>query len=276
MGDHMTPERDRVINVLIGPPGAQGILFKDEDISFKVKSYKASKPNECTVTIANLSTQTIAALEVPGQILQLRAGTGTPGKLFTGEILKRGVVTKNDIPERTTTIKAKDGHRAYRDLNVSKSYPQNTPVATVVQDLISAAQTSDGLVLGLGSVLPADSFPAGWAHNGRWRQALTEILAPREYYWTIQGRVIYILNEASAPPGNVPSINPLAGLIGSPTRTAKGINVVSVLNPAIVAGFALEVGSIMQSGLFRAVVVEHSGGKRGLEWNTSTQCEVIK
>jgi len=63
---------------------------------------------------------------------------------------------------------------------------------------------------------------------------------------------------------------------GSPTRTAKGLNFSCVLNPAIIAGFAVQITSKFYTGLVRAAVVEHMGSKRGLQWLTKAQCEVIK
>lgn len=265
----------RVVNAIVGPAGASGVLFEHEDMDGSVKSFKGSKPNEATLTIHNLSEATIAQLEAPNQVIQILAGETTPGSLFIGDIENRGVVTKNDIPNRTTTITAKDGHRVYRDTQVSKSYPPNTPVATVVQDLLALA-TVQGIALGTGSVFPADSFPAGWAFQGRWRQALTEILAPRGFYWTIQGRVIYVLNEASTAPGNVPLVSPATGLIGSPVRTDKGCSIKSVLNPAIVVGRGVQVASTFFNGLYRGVNVNHDFSRDGLKWETAAQCEVIK
>lgn len=266
-----------VSEIIVGPPGALGLKFTQEDFTFGAKSYKGSKPNEGTTTIHNLSEATIAQLEAPNQVLQIKAGETFAGDLFIGSIANRGVVTKNDLPNRTTMITARDGRRVYRDTTVAVSYPPNTPVATVVQDLVKVAATPlTGLSIGTGSVYPTDSFPAGWAHYGLWRQALTEILAPRGYYWTIQGRVIYVLLEASTAPGNVPLVTPTTGLDGSPERTDKGCNIKSKLNPAIIAGRGIQITSQFFNGLYRNAVVEHKGSRDGLLWDTLAQCEVIK
>lgn len=265
----------RIVRVAVGPSGAQGILFQEEYITGTVKSYKGSKPNEAQVTIHNLSEGTIAQLEAPNQVLHIQAGEDFVGDIFLGSIAKRGVVTKNDHPNRMTTIKAADGRRVYRDTQVSKAYPPNTPVAVVVQDLLALA-TAQGIALGTGSVFPEDSFPAGWAHQGEWRQALTEILAPRGFYWTIQGRVIYVLNESLTAPGNVPLVSPQTGLIGSPIRTDKGCNYESVINPGIIAGRGVQVTSQFFNGLYRNAVVDTAFDSDGLTWKMAAQAEVIK
>lgn len=267
----------RIVQALVGPAGASGLSFTQEYMTGSIKSYRGSKPNEATLTIHNLSQATIAQLEAPGQVLQILAGETVPGSLFIGDITTRGVVTKNNQPERMTTITAKDGRRAFRDLQVSKSYPPNTPVANVIQDLLTVATLPpDSLALNPSNVYPADSFPAGWAFQGRWRQALTEILAPRGFYWAIQGKVLFVLNEASTAPGNVPNVTPQTGLIGSPVRTKKGCNVVSTMNPGIVAGRGIQVASQFFNGLYRAAVVTHQFDSDGVKWTTTAQCEVIK
>lgn len=266
---HIEP---RTVTALVGPPGGTGILFSEEDMTASVKTYKGSKPNEATLTIDNLSVNTITLLEATGQELQIKAGTTFVDELFLGTIASRGVVTKNDIPNRTTTITAKDGRRIYRDTKVAKAYPNGVTIQSVVMDLLALT----GLPVGLGSVYPPGNFPAGWAHQGLWRVALSEILLPLGYYWTIQGGVIYVLNEASTAPGNVPLVSPDTGLIGSPTRTKKGCNISSVLNGAIIAGRGVQVTSQFFNGLYRATVVDHKCSRDGLTWQTDAQCEVIK
>lgn len=266
---HIEP---RIVTALIGPPGGAGVLFTQEYMAGSVKSYKGSKPNECTHTIHNLSETTIAQLEVPNQVLQVKAGTTFVGELFKGSVTTRGVVTKNDIPNRTTTITAKDGRRTYRDTKVAKAYPPGTTIQSVVLDLLALT----GLPVGTGSVYPPGTFPGGWAHQGLWRQAMVEILLPLGFYWTIQGGVIYVLNVASTAPGNVPLVSPATGMIGSPTRTKKGCNVASVLNSAIIAGRGIQVQSQFFNGLYRNAVVSTKYNTDGTDWRTDAQTEVIE
>jgi hypothetical protein len=265
----------RVVRVTIGVSGAPGLLFEEQDIDGTVRSYKGSKPNEGQVTIHNLSKATIAQLEKPNQVMRIEVGTDYIGQLFIGSVVRRGIVTKNDIPNRQTRITARDGRRVYRDTRVAVAYPPNVAIAQIVQDLLVYA-TRQGIALGLGSEFPPGIYPDGWAFQGQWRQALDEILEPEGYYWTIQGGVIYVINEASTLPGNVPLISPDTGLTGSPTRTDKGCDYESILNPAIIAGRPSQITSQFFNGLYRNVNVTQQFSNYGGPWATKAQSEVIK
>jgi len=266
----------RNVRVSVGPAGAIGLLFEQEDISGSVKGYRGSKPNEAEVTIHNLADATVAQLEKPNQVLRVEVGAETIGQIFIGSISKRGVKTKGDIPERTTSISARDGRRVYRDTRVSVTYPPNVAIATIVQDMLSVA-TTKGLALGTSTELPPGIYPDGWAFRGKWRQALDLLLYDEGYYWTIQGGVIYVLSEASTLPGNVPLITPDTGLTGSPTRTDKGCDIDGLMNPAVIAGRAVQTRSKFFNGLYR--VVNHTHEFSNFDpnrWSTKAQCEVIK
>ncbi len=271
----MTAIPPRIVETLVGPPGGAGFKFQKEYQEFSVKGYSGTKPNECQVTIKNLSPQTIAFLEKPNLVLQLSAGDTVPGILFRGSIQPRGVVTKNTMPERSTTITCVDGRRLWRDTKTAVSYPQNTTVAVVVQDILKAA-TAQGFAIAPGNTYPPDSFPQGFTAWGRWRDTLTQILFPRQFAWTVQDRTIYVGPQSSLNPGTVPLITPQTGLVGSPDRTAKGVNFSAVLDPRIRPGWGVQIQSQFVTGLYRVVVREHMGDSDGIKWLTRVQCEVIK
>ena len=266
---------NRIVRVVVGLPGALSQVFEEEDMVGNVKGFRGSKPNEASVTISNLSTATISLLEAPGQVMQIYAGIDYVGQLFIGSVQPRRVITDNNEPERSTVISASDGQRLWRDTTVSKGYPINTAVATVVKDLLALAELQ-GFTLGSGSVFPPDVFPSGWAFAGSWRTALDEILTPRGFYWTVQDRVVYVIAEGGVLPGNTPLLSPSTGLVGSPKRTDKGCNIESTLDPAIRPGGRVQVQSQFFNGLYRAAQREHHFGNRKLIWKTTAQTEVIK
>jgi len=266
---------ERLVETTVGPPGGFGTVFRDEDQEFKVKGYSSSKPNECEVTIYGLSPPMVAFLEQPNMLLQLAAGEGIAGLIFRGSIQPRGVTTKWDMPERTTTIKAVDGRHLYRDQTVAVSWPPNTPVSVVVVDMLKAA-TVQGYAIAPGNVYPEGIFPAGFYSVGRWRDTLTEVLFPRGYGWTIQDRTVYVgLNDMPLP-GNVPLITPQTGLVGSPVRTKAGCDFETRLDSRIRPGWAVVIKSRDTNGTFRVNTREHEGSRDGTKWGTKVQCSKIK
>lgn len=265
----------RIVRTTIGPAGGAGYRFEDEHQEFTVKGFRSSKPNECTVKIENLSKATIGFLEQKDLVLMLEAGETVPGALFRGSVQPRGVTTDNSLPKRVTEIKAVDGRRLWRDAKAAVSYPPGIAVAGVVQDLLKIA-TLQGFAVAPGNVYPTDAFPAGYYYVGRWRDALTEILWPRGYVWTIQDRTIYVGLQTALNPGTVPLISPTTGLIGSPKRTAKGVDFECKLDPRVRPGWGVQLQSDFVTGLFRVVVREHEGDNRGIKWLTKAQCEKVK
>ena len=95
--------------------------------------------------------------------------------------------------------------------------------------------------------------------------------------------------------GDLVTLNPQSGLIGSPTQTIDGLTVNSLLNPNIRPGAAIHVetglvntASIVTpltaqdymptldvDGRYKAYSVTHVGDTRGQEWYTESICAAI-
>lgn len=273
----------RVAEIRVGPspaPGQTEVVgrrFLEEDFTFRTKRTRASKPNEATVTIHNLTDHTLRYLEQPGLTVQVLAGEVVAGQLFIGEISRRGVTTDWPIPERVTVIKAADGRRVYRDTVFSASYRAGTPVDVVIQELVVASRLRTSVL----TPLPGVVLPTPRHFMGAWAPILGELLLPYGLYFTIQGGALSILPEDGPPPppagtATVPLISPTSGLIGSPKRTDKGVNFKATLDARLTPGWAVQVQSAFVSGLYRVATAEDSGSRDGRLWETKVQAEVIK
>ncbi len=267
----------RVAEIRVGPSGGEGRRFVDEDFEFRIKRTRASKPNEATVTLHNLTDYTIRYLEQPGLTVQILAGEIVAGQLFTGEISTRGVTTRWDIPERITTIKAADGRRVYRDTTFSGSYRAGTPVDTIISELVAASRLRTSVL----TPLPGVVLPTPRHFMGNWAPILGELLLPYGLYYTIQGGALSILPEDGPPPppsgtAQVPLISPTSGLIGSPQRTDKGINFRTKLDARLTPGWGVQMQSTFVNGLYRVATMDDSGSRNGLIWKSKVQAEVIK
>lgn len=274
----------RPTRITIGPAGAAAVAFDDSfDYTFRVSVAKGQKPTEAEVAISNLSQATIEThLEAGGVqaddlTLTIEAGEEVLGTLFRGTISKRGIETKNDTPERTTTIRAADGRRVWRDTLVSKSWPPGTAVAAAFQELISAS----ALPVAFASPLPpaAETFASTWTVVGRWRKALTELATAYGYTWWIDRGSLYLVAGADDPSrGNAVVISPATGLISSPTRTTKGASFECTLGVGVLLrpGHPVVLESRFFDGLYRTETIVHDGASEARRWKSTVQTELVK
>jgi len=274
-----TQLEERKVRVEVGPAGGTGLAFEDEDLIFKVKATRGQKPNEAEVAISNLSQATIETyLEANGiqaadLVLQVYAGSPVLGLLFRGSVARRGIETAYDIPERTTTIRAADGRRVWRDTRFSASWPPGSAVAAAFQELIKASN----LPIGYSSALPGDTFAGTWSFAGRWERALTQLCVAYGLTWWIDQGALYLVNSTDDPSrGNAVFVSPGTGLIGSPKRTDKGCDFEMLLEPKLRPGWPVVIASDYFDGLYRPINIEHSGATEARSWVSRVQTELVK
>lgn len=260
----MTTLPQRIVKISVGPAGGQGRQWQNPlFIEFDVIRTTGRNPNKASVNIYNLTSDSRQWLEQPNQVLQILAGEGTPGQIFLGDIEKRGVTTKIQNEDTVITIKAADGRRKWRDSVFSKSYPPNISRDVVLNDVIAAI----GLPTGYIATLPAMQFAGGYASSGWARDILTDILYP-DAEWSIQDGSLQIILTGQGLPGNAVVINAQTGMIGSPTRTDKGVNVTTTLTRQIAPGGPVRIESRLFTGDLKVTKVQHKGNSKGLVWQT--------
>lgn len=260
----MTAIPERILKVRVGPAGGEGRewtapLYIEADIERTIGRH----PNKATIKLYNLSDESVRWCEQSGQVCQVLAGEELASQAFYGDITARNVITTWAGPTRVTTIRAADGRRVFRDQQFSASYPPATSRDQVLNDLIQAATVPLGFRAELDLVLYAN----GWAWAGRWRDAMTEILKP-DAAWDIQDGALRIMRVGELEPGNALVINASTGMIGSPQRTNKGINLETKLVPALRPGVPIRVESREITGEYLVTKLNHKANSKGLVWKT--------
>jgi hypothetical protein len=267
--ESQAPAQTRLVRVLAGPAGGVGQEFRSPvHIMFKAELTNGSKPNKCEISLYNLSYQSVSQIERSGTTVQLLVGEGAAGRIFAGDIDRRGILTRIEPPNRITTIKCADGRRIWRSVRFVRSYGAGATRKAILADVIAAT----GLPLGYLSPLLRDHiFATGWAFAGKARDALAQILRIDGARYSIQSGALQILAPGETQPGNSPLITPNTGLKKSPTRTKKGISITTVLDPRIRPGRGFQVLSTGVSGDFKCVKASHTGDSRGIRWETTAQ-----
>jgi hypothetical protein len=274
---------------------SSSVAITDLAIEFDVTKGIGSKPNPATIKVTNLSKDTRNRLGRELDELELEAGyeggaidiiykgyvrdvVSTHGQRWsTGKNEKKegGGKSAGTKPEAdiVTTITCGDGDKAYKEGICSKTFPASTKPKEIV-DYLSGEMpgTTKGKIKGLDD-LPAYKRPV--TVFGSTADELDKLGREHKFYWSIQdGQFEAVKNDQSH--NETIKLNKDSGMIGFPSVTDKGIELVALLNPKIKPGRIIDVesGFIDQGnqqqrgstddggGLFRVSECQFTGGNR--------------
>lgn len=261
----MTVIPDRVIRVQVGLPGVPGTQWSDLHIDFEVEKVSGSTPNKARVAIKNLSDWSIQWLEQPSQVLHLMAGEGVASPLFYGDVARGGVKTEQSGPDVITTIEAASGRRVYRETLFSASYPAGVTRSVVFADILAALQLPRGYV---SPTLLERTYPSSIAFHCKARAALTRIWSPDGAQWSIQDKAVQVLAQGDTVAGAGVVISAATGMLGSPTRTDKGITVKHTLTPSLQGGSVVSVQSLHVTGFYKVAKLTQAGTNFDSKWES--------
>lgn len=252
-------------------------------INFKIEKTSESAPNNAQVNIYNLSADSRALLEAKGSRLAVSigylglnpngiAGTGVASSssvslVLVGTIKK--VTHELSAPDIITKIEVADGGNAYRNAKLEKGYPRNAKLETVINDLANQF----GLPVSNKTGIPQKTYSSGFAVTGYVRDQLDMLAKTHGFSWSIQDETVQFtpLNQGTSE--NVVLLSPKSGLIGSPSKTDKGIEFQSLLQPSLRPGRRVSIESKFLNGTFVVKKVTHQGDSH--EGDFLSRCEAV-
>lgn len=283
--------------------------LSDMRFTFQIRANDEETPNTAAIRIYNLALGTIRLLIEEFNFVTLSAGyEGNLATIFTGTItqFRRG---KESNVDSYLDIFAADGDMPY---NQSKSnfsmgagasqvqiFRQYMADMRAVSPNVSVDPNAEHFLTMFGGILPR-----GKVAFGATRDYLRDLADTNNVRWSIQNGVVTLIQLSSYLPGEAVKINSLTGMIGVPEASDNGIAVRCLLNPSIKIGHAIMInnGDITQTtikdnaypgidgvliagidpnpnsendGIYRVLVIEHSGDTRGQEWYTEIVCITI-
>lgn len=268
----MTVIAPKILQVSIGPPASPGRMW-DQSLYIKAQITRTagSTPNKAKVEIYNLAPASVAYIERPGNVLQIRAGETVPGTLFYGELRTSGIRTSIKHPNQITELKATDGLRLMQTGYFIGSYPAGTTRSQIVADVLAQNAVARGYV----APIPERTYHAPIMLSNPIAEVLDELYTGESADWSIQDARFNLLLDGQTLPGNAPIVSAETGMIGSPERTDKGIKVkfgaVGVVRPG--GGFVLK--SRLTSGTYKAAKIVTDIDTE-LKWEDSITGTVIK
>lgn len=304
----------RQFSLIVARASGAGIELGALRCAFTIRRGDTQTPNSCDVRVYNLSDNTANTIASPEFTqLQLRAGYGSASNLaqiFAGS-LKQVRKGREDQKNSYVDLTAADGDEAYNfasfalTLAAGAATPSNAVQAMIAnmakEALASPTGAPGGQAISAGYIPPLspNSTPRGRTYFGAVTDELRDLAETNDCKWSIQDGKLCLIPKTGYIIGQQPiEISPLTGLIGVPEQTQNGLEIRTLLNPALKIGqliqlnsaninqyrYGLDTSSVAQNLFLKAVLstsadgtyyvmrANHSGDTRGNDWYTDLVC----
>lgn len=283
----------RRCNLIVSSAAGSGIDLSNLRIVFKIKKADAQTPNTAEIRVYNLAEETEKRIRKEFQNITLQAGyESNYGLIFNGNIKQIRTGRENGT-DTFIDIAAADGDEAYNFAVV------NTTLAagSRQEDQISAATSSmakKGVSTGHIDATGANKLPRGKVMYGMARNYLRQSAVASNTSWSIQDGKVQFVALTGVLPNQAVLLTSKTGLVGQPEQTNDGIKARCLLNPMLRIGGKVQINEkdvaeaklpdtdkdaqankpakIEADGVYRLLVVEHSGDTRGNDWYSDLIC----
>lgn len=256
------------------------LRIENLDVKFKVSSSDDGSLGKAEVSVFNLNRPHRKELEGKKNVpVSLLAGYEDQelAQIFKGTM--RQVFSERDPPDWITTLRSGDGDGSAQT-RVNKSYGPGSTFETMWRDAAKALE-ADGL--GLGNSL--DFFK-----KGKFKEGITELFkggnlqgsAMKELRRLAKGAKLEIaiqdnelvVTETGKPLGaTAVLLSPSTGLVGSPTRGAKGeLKARSLIIPGLKPKRKVQIESALVSGLYVIQKTSYKGDTSANDWYAEIEC----
>lgn len=244
----------------------QGLDLSGLRIRFSVKRSDAQTPNAAEIRVYNLAPNTVRQIRDEFTRVILQAGYEENfGVIFDGDI-KQVKFGREGGTDTYVDIAAGDGDAAYNFAIVNTTLAAGARQSDQIRAAL-APMAERGVAAGYIDTTDDRALPRGKAMFGMSRDYLRRSADTTATTWSIQDRKVQFVKRTGLLPGQAVALSSATGLVGVPEVTNDGVYIRSLLNPLLVIGGQVQVsGSTDADGIYRILVVEHTGDTHGNEW----------
>lgn len=250
--------------------GTLGVNPAPLRIKFDVDKTLFPSPNKCKFEIYNMSSQSRQNIK-KGFSVRFKAGyKNLVETLVIGNIANAS--SKREGADIVTTLECGDGESSIVFAKFSNSYPENTPLFKIVQDIAIAMGLDAGPVLGI----PEKIFGNGFSFSGTCSDALTKLLRGMDVEWSVQNGAINIIPVKKHNGSSAQIVSQETGLIGVPSNNVDFVQFTSLLNPKLVPGCPIKLTSrenTSLNGFYKIRRSHYEGDSHDSKWQVA--CEAI-
>ena len=269
----------RKYRVIVG-----GVDVSDLRCTFVIEKSIGESPNYCEVSIYNLAPSTENQIIESGERAVLEAGYENShyGIIFDGDIVSVSR-DKEDSVTYKLTVHAGDGDLFLNGGFVNASYAAGQTPMTIAQLVTSGAK----FPAELGNVsdnLENKKLARGKVCFGLAKEYLHQIARTEQAAFYCNDGRVNVIKGQDPPEGQVVSLTPKSGLVGTVEAADDGIQATCLLNPLIVLNGMVHVDNtsveaakgsrgsqvrqVDYSGAYRIIKFSHKGDTTGNEWYT--------
>ena len=259
----MARQFKRAYSLTILPVDSDAKVITDLRVNFEITKSIMAFPNLCRLEIINPNSDTISLLQKKYTKIVLNAGyEGDIRLLFKGEV--RNIFNFKAGIDRTVTIYAGDGEKDWQNSTFNKTFSDNVSIQSAISEVLKSFK---GLTVGSVSGFPdvADKL-RGQTLSGSSKTIMDGFAEEYGFDWSIQdGEIVITPEELPLEGEEAVLVNPLTGMIGSPTITIIGADVTTLLNPRMLPNKVFKIestGADVQLGnlFFKDVKRTSAGG----------------
>lgn len=262
----------RVLAVKIGNR-KESIVINNLRVTFSIKKTLASEPNTGEISVYNLNENNrnlITSKQYSFLELSVCYKDDVLRLIFCGDILN--VENKLTGQNIVTTMKCADGHRAYTEKAIIKTMEKGQKDSDFLNEAVSSFGVQRGSIN-----LPNDrALPRGKVMMCDTRDVMHKIAINNNADWSIQDDQLVVIPKDRALANNEGwVISRTTGMIGSPQKTDKGLEVTTLCNPQYRIGSLVRVESKLTeyNGDYKVKSIEHNGDLYGTNWHSKLVCE---
>lgn len=259
------------------------IQFSDLDCTFTVEKTLKPAPNNCELSIWNLSRDHRAQLE------QLRpkdkkATTGIPCKIEAGYRSGTSLIWLGDLrsvenqrqgPDWITKLSSGDGERGSQKGRLHISYGPGTDIGTALRAMARAMGVSEGNLSQVVSKLKIAGsaiFPSGITISGPVYRQLQTFAQSADLELTIQDSALQFVDRGATLAGTALKLSAATGMLDSPSVDNKGILTVKTLMiPNVRVGGLIVMDALSVKGNFKIQKATWTGDTAGGDWMIEIQ-----
>lgn len=262
----------RVIQLNIGN-ATESMIYNNLRITFNITKTITSEPNTSEISIYNLNqnSRNLITSKVYDHVeLFVSYQEDDLRMIFKGDIIE--VINTQSGLDIITKLKCSDGYFAYTEKIIVKTIAAGQTDADVLhKEVISSFSIQQGAI-----DLPYDqALPRARVFMCDTRDVANRIAQNNNADWSIQDHQLIIIPKNKAIQNDDGFIiSSTTGMIGSPKKTSKGLEITTLCNPHFKIGSLVKVESKSEeyNGHYKVKSIQHSGDLTGNEWKSKLIC----